>query len=258
MIAEIHNKISKTYSNLSERLEDNLTGNFFGTLRYFNNNNVLMKILEKVKTNDFKFGNSFNNVISIDEKLDYFFWKKTEDYGEIDLLIKGKRLYMGVEIKYYSVLSSDDEVKNIPDSDFRESKNQLAKYSSMISKSRNNKYGILIFIAPSSIGVRIYNDVMGRKIINPEVAFGYISWEDIYKVISNLVKSDFTANENIIIGDLKEYLAIKGFEEFNGFSLGQLDQYKVISQRYYSFIENINLFSDTKCLIKKDDYYEYK
>jgi|GEM_PF-4181867 len=34
MLAEIHNKISGTGSNLSDRLEDQLTGDFFGTLRY--------------------------------------------------------------------------------------------------------------------------------------------------------------------------------------------------------------------------------
>ncbi|MEH6994009.1 hypothetical protein V7075_15050 [Neobacillus drentensis] len=34
MLAEILGKISRTGSNLTERLEDNLTGNVFGVLRY--------------------------------------------------------------------------------------------------------------------------------------------------------------------------------------------------------------------------------
>ncbi|WP_179863669.1 hypothetical protein [Bacillus toyonensis] len=34
MIAEIHGKISSDSSNLSERLEDKLTGDIFGSLRY--------------------------------------------------------------------------------------------------------------------------------------------------------------------------------------------------------------------------------
>ncbi|MEK4246582.1 hypothetical protein MKZ20_14770 [Psychrobacillus sp. FSL K6-2684] len=34
MIAEIRGKISRSGSNLTERLEDNLTGNVFGALRY--------------------------------------------------------------------------------------------------------------------------------------------------------------------------------------------------------------------------------
>jgi hypothetical protein len=255
MIAEIHNKISKTYSNLSERLEDNLTGNFFGTLRYFNNNNVLIEILKKIKTNDSALETNLNNVITTNDKLGYFFWKKNAAYGEIDLLIIGKKFYMGIEIKYHSGLSSDDELKNISDSDFGESNNQLAKYSRMINDSKKNKYGILIFIAPSSIGVRIYNDVICRKIISPEVAFGYISWEDIYKVILTLDENNFEVNENIMIGDLVKYLEIKGFGSFNGFLLNQS---KALSQKHYCFIETINLFNDIKCLIREDGYYGYK
>lgn len=33
MIVEIHNKVSQTVSNLFNRLEDNLTSDFFGTIR---------------------------------------------------------------------------------------------------------------------------------------------------------------------------------------------------------------------------------
>lgn len=34
VIAELHNKISQNGSNLSDRLEDQLTGDFFGSIRY--------------------------------------------------------------------------------------------------------------------------------------------------------------------------------------------------------------------------------
>jgi len=34
MIAEIHNKVSSSCSNLTERSEDALTGCFFGCMRY--------------------------------------------------------------------------------------------------------------------------------------------------------------------------------------------------------------------------------
>lgn len=44
MIAELHNKISSNSSVNYERSEDELTGNFFGTLRYmpFNKGMVLV------------------------------------------------------------------------------------------------------------------------------------------------------------------------------------------------------------------------
>ena len=45
LIAEIKGKISNTGSNLNDRLEDNLTGNVFGTLRYISFEKGLKKIL---------------------------------------------------------------------------------------------------------------------------------------------------------------------------------------------------------------------
>jgi hypothetical protein len=45
MLAELHGKISRTGSNLHERLEDQLTGDFFGALRYIPFNDGIKKIL---------------------------------------------------------------------------------------------------------------------------------------------------------------------------------------------------------------------
>mgnify|MGYP001019721458 FL=1 len=44
MIAELHNKISNSGSNLNEKSEDELTGNFFGCLRYMPFNKGLKKV----------------------------------------------------------------------------------------------------------------------------------------------------------------------------------------------------------------------
>ena len=45
MIAEIKGKLSQTGYNLNESLEDNLTGNFFGALRYIPFDLALRNIL---------------------------------------------------------------------------------------------------------------------------------------------------------------------------------------------------------------------
>lgn len=45
MIGEIKGKISSTGSNLNDRLEDDLTGNVFGNLRYMSFNHGLKQIL---------------------------------------------------------------------------------------------------------------------------------------------------------------------------------------------------------------------
>ena len=47
MIAELYNKISKTGSNLNDRREDQLTGDFFGSLRYLPFNVGIVPILKE-------------------------------------------------------------------------------------------------------------------------------------------------------------------------------------------------------------------
>ena len=51
MIAELHGKISSRGTNLKETLEDNLTGNVFGSLRYIpfskGIKHILLKVIEE-------------------------------------------------------------------------------------------------------------------------------------------------------------------------------------------------------------------
>jgi len=49
VLAEIKGKISQTGSNLSDRLEDKLTGDFFGTIRYLPFEIGLGPVLSKVR-----------------------------------------------------------------------------------------------------------------------------------------------------------------------------------------------------------------
>ncbi|HDR7537277.1 hypothetical protein [Bacillus toyonensis] len=49
MIAEIYGKISSDGSNLSERLEDKLTGDIFGSLRYLPYRKELYQLVSGIK-----------------------------------------------------------------------------------------------------------------------------------------------------------------------------------------------------------------
>lgn len=57
LIAELHNKISQNGSNLSDRLEDQLTGDFFGAIRYLPFEIGMRAVLSTVQ-----FGNAQVNV----------------------------------------------------------------------------------------------------------------------------------------------------------------------------------------------------
>lgn len=106
MIAELHGKISSRGTNLRETSEDNLTGNFFGALRYIPFSKGIKKILLEAidKSN-------FNNYEAEEwaEKIE--FWPYHKD-GELDLIIDFNLVTIGIEVKYNSGLSSEDLKKH--------------------------------------------------------------------------------------------------------------------------------------------------
>lgn len=53
MIVEIRNKISSSGSNLTDRLEDQLTGNVFGALRYLSSELGLRRAISKARASGF-------------------------------------------------------------------------------------------------------------------------------------------------------------------------------------------------------------
>ncbi|MEX6702304.1 hypothetical protein ABS315_22335 [Peribacillus frigoritolerans] len=86
MLAEIHNKISQTGNNLSNRLEDKLTGDFFGAVRYLPFEIGLKHVLataelchETVNANWLKFIGKEKGFVTQTE-----FWYRGEE-GKIDV-----------------------------------------------------------------------------------------------------------------------------------------------------------------------------
>ena len=110
-IAEIHGKISETGTNLSERMEDLLTADIIGCMRYLPAGKLLIPFLNTSYSYQ---GNS----LSIPDhalKVHYLFWPSIRIKGctpcEPDIIIsietgEGVHIIM-VEDKYYSGLSSE-------------------------------------------------------------------------------------------------------------------------------------------------------
>ncbi|CAH0121001.1 MULTISPECIES: NERD domain-containing protein [Paenibacillus] len=151
MIAEIHNKISRSGSNLSDRLEDQLTGDFFGTIRYLPFQFGLKHVLQAVR-----FRNDVQNsdllwwkILGLIEDYEYkmHFWFRHAE-GEIDLVIDHPRVVIGIEVKYYSGLSSNDEdTEEIATPE--ESCHQLARYSRLLEDIDKDARLILYFWLPA-------------------------------------------------------------------------------------------------------------
>lgn len=261
MISEIHNKISQTGSNLSDRLEDKLTGDFFGTLRYLPFELGLKHVLKtaafdhnQIKQNWFDF---IESQLGYEAKIE--FWPKDTE-GEIDLLISSDEFVVGVEVKYLSGISSEDSNDQIL-VDFNTSVNQLARYSRMLENNSRGRKPFLLFLAPYLMMNSVKNTLINRPIISPAVNLGFMCWEDILESLITVDKSQYDIGQMIIVNDLKALLTKKGFVRFNGFGKNSAN-ISIIKEKYYQFIlkdsPNNNSWVWPTNTVKEDIYYDFK
>lgn len=262
MIAELNGKISKKGTNLIETLEDNLTGNFFGSLRYIPFSKGIKKILLKIlNEKDF-------DKYELEEWAEKVEFWPYDRQGELDLVIDLNLVTIAIEVKYNSGLSSDDDVSN-DDKNKEASRNQLARESRIIKQvaEARCKKPILLFIARENEGREIFSKVIERNIIEQGVSFKFISWEDIYSIVEEIYKSvELNYFEKIIIGDIYSLLVRKGFNSFKNFN-SVMDNKEVIKENYYLFkdneekislVDNKENFNFTNNIyIKEDGYYEF-
>ena len=193
MIAEIKGKLSRTGHNLNESLEDNLTGNFFGALKYIPFDLALRKI--------FSAGVYPSKVSDLIGKINADFWSDKIEFwpydkeGEMDAFLNFDDTIIGIEVKYASGLSSDDAIDNSSMIDKQsveaeDSKNQLSRESRIISRKGECKTKILLFIANRESCRNVYNDVVNRNIISNDVQLAYISWQTILVELEKLKLDD--------------------------------------------------------------------
>ena len=257
MIAEIKGKISSTGSNLNDRLEDNLTGNFFGTLRYMSFQKGLKNILiEGILPKNSKSIDIIKSINVENWDSNITFWPYDKE-GELDVLLEFDNCIIGIEVKYLSGISSDDGINNEINSSENESIQQLARESRIISKKSGIREKILIFIADQQYCVEVYNDVCKRNIIKKDVNLVYISWNQILETLQHLkIDNEY---EKLMINDLIDLLIKKGFERFKDFLIEE----PIINDKYFNF-GNIKKVVNKKYIdfsqkedIRGDLYYEF-
>lgn len=208
MIAEIYHKFTTS-------LEDELTGNFFGTLRYLPFNRGVNQILKNyVVSEDPEVKKILTGIM--DDDFDIEFWKRSEDgMVEIDGYIPLSNVGIGIEVKYQSGLSGE---------------NQLEKEAKVIlNEWCKNKDKILLFVAGGEEGKQIYIENR-KKAIFQEVHLAYLSWQDILLGLDQV--TTISPFEERMIEDLKQLLKEKGFTSFEGF---EWEQPIVKEEMYYDF-----------------------
>lgn len=260
MIAEIHNKITKNNSNLSEMSEDELTGNFFGHLRYIPFNEGLKPILK---------GAVFPpGTAAVFDKIDAGFWNDNIEFwpydseGELDAYLEFDQIVIGIEVKYKSRLSSDDAVDySLSDEKLRQeqSRNQLQRESRIIARRGSGKTKILLLVGDAAACADIYADINKRKLLSgSEVLFCYATWQSLLLELRKL-KSD-NLFSSLIISDLIDLLARKGFEQFKTMDIDFSQP--VSPDKYYIFncpIETEFNFENHILVKPAEEYcYEFK
>ena len=224
MVEEFYGKISRSGSNLSDSLEDKLTGDFFGTLRYMDFCDGLQPILcgalrksEKQQAESQAAIQLIGNVncTNISDEEHIKFWPK-HDRGELDVLLEFDNCYIGIEVKFQSGLSSDD---------------QLIREANILCDLPKDKKKILLFIAKHESCISVYRKYK-KDISKQGVHFVFASWEDILQSMKDILHggkgSKYTFGQKLMISDLVRLLTRKDFDTFlsmtNGISdkLGQL------------------------------------
>ena len=176
MIAEIKNKTTTG--------EDELTGNFFGTLRYIKFENVLLPVLLDTSHCE---NDSIKRILSgqMFDESKFEFWKRADGLGEIDCYIENDNVAIGIEVKYNSDLSSED---------------QLIREAKMLNKWAANKHKILLFIAKNKESCEgpYYNNYLKCKQL--DVTLFWCSWKEIYNKLKEI--NIITQYNNILINDV--------------------------------------------------------
>lgn len=207
MLAEINHKMTCG-------LEDELTGNYFGMMRYLPFTRGLKPVLEKyLRSEDPQVGIV---IAGMTEDVSAFtFWKRSElGFGEIDAYMENTGTAVGIEVKYHSDLSGE---------------NQLEREAAMLNEWSKTGDKLLIFVAPEEEAANVYQRNKGKACFRT-VHLAYITWQDILLGMDAVITN--TVFEEQMVEDLRQYLSGKGFASFNGFASADLP---VDGGLYYEF-----------------------
>lgn len=251
MIAEIKGKVNRQNTNLTELREDELTGNFFGSMRYIPFNKGLKKVLKNA-IRPVELQNMIDEIDAYywDDKI--FFWEKireNDNSTELDVRMDFLSIIIGIEVKYQSGLSSED--KEDDESILAEnSSNQLSREARILRLIGADKKKLLLLLADDLACAETIQEI---KIIDG-VQLGYLSWQEVLIQLKGL--TELNNFRQLVVADIIELLEKKGFLRFSGFEMDIPD----ISNKdnwYFELSKVMKRFSFGSNKIVEDGYYEF-
>jgi len=247
MIYELKNKISRNSSFLHR--EDVLTGIIFGNLRYFRNQNILIKFLNESIDLD----NNAPKLLNC-ENFEIRFWEKHYNdilrrYNETDLTLRNDNYIIIIECKYHSPLT--EEYQNAKIHKNNEYSNQLIRYSKILNDRKyDNLQKIIIYL---TLDKSLPRDILtkSRKAIDSNIGLYWLSWSKLYFSLMEQNINDFLPNELLLYNDLTEFLYKRDLITFGRIIIDNVPyNFHYIKQFKFTGIGNIYYFNYKK-------YYKY-
>lgn len=258
MIAEIKGRVNTKNTNLTELREDELTGNFFGNMRYIPFTKGMKKVLKNAirpvePQNLAELQNMIDEIDTYYWNDNIFLWDKVRENGNItepDVRMDFSTVIIGIEVKYRSGLSSEDR-EDDEDISAENSRNQLSREARALRLVGADKKKLLLLLADDLACAKI---IQGIKIVDG-VQLGYLSWQEVLIQLKKLTKlNDF---EQLVVVDIIELLEKKGFLRFSGF---EIDVSDISDKDFWNFNSPkvMKRFSFEIDIIVEDGYYEFE
>ena len=221
-IAEIHGKLSSSGSNISDRLEDLLTADVFGCLRYIPFKEGFQEILTQAQ----RYTDSERlSIKSTNNDVKVHFWLRLGNNSEPDVLIQNGTHLIMIEVKYLSGKSGHYEAnQDSEDSMEAAGSDQLARlFQGLMSYGGHYEKRSLIYLTahrnlPEDDIKEGYRDLSHDVVDTYKKNVYWLSWYEVYKTVSGSLKAE---NNNkywrIVLSDIQRLLHRKGLRQFEGF-----------------------------------------
>jgi len=247
-IAEIHGKISETGTNLSERMEDLLTSDIFGCMRYLPADKALIPFLHTSRSFHEEAFNIPDNIVQIH----YSFWPWLKSPGCIpcqpDVVIgietEGFHIHLVlVEAKYYSGLSSDEDERPEPNNQLARELDNLNAISCAVlgwTSQLDIASRTLLFV---TLDMGMPCDLLSQSLAeykrkrNRDGDIFWTSWRFLPSMLERAIEKESVTEHIAVIGDMLSLVLRKGLIMFQGIEpvtkyFTAPDFYHIIESRY--------------------------
>ncbi len=226
-IAEIRGKISETGTNLSERMEDLLTSDIFGCMRYIPAEKVLIPFLQTAYS-------LHGNILTIPGeviRVHYSFWpwlksaKRIPCEPDVVLGLETEENHMHlvlIEAKYYSGLSSEEDERAEPNDQLARELDNLGVLS-----CATLGWGTHLEIASRALlfvtqDMGIPHDLLAKSLAeyarkrNKDGDIFWASWRFLPSILERNLEKESVPENRAVMADMLALLLRKGLIMFGG------------------------------------------